>query len=79
MKTIKMSLANMEGKLSRKEMKNVLGGLTQNTCAVNCPMPDGGVRTGLSMDTALNLFNQCKDLGYAANWCCDSCGSATWL
>lgn len=77
MKTIKMSLTNIEGKLSRNEMKSVLGG--QQQCAAVCRMPDGGVFTGLSMSEAQNLYNQCSSLGYSGNWCCDSCGSASWL
>jgi len=36
MKTIKMSLANMEGKLSRKEMRESIGGsMEQITCYQN--------------------------------------------
>ena len=39
MKTVKMSLANLEGKLSRKEMKEIMagsGGYGSCTVTVNC-------------------------------------------
>lgn len=36
MKTIKMNLSNIEGKLSRKEMKDIIAGSTQQiTCYQN--------------------------------------------
>ena len=37
MKTQKMSLANIQGKLSRAEMKNIMAGSGEMTCEVqNC-------------------------------------------
>jgi hypothetical protein len=33
MKTVKMSLANMQGKLSRAEMKNIMAGGSSRGCA----------------------------------------------
>lgn len=47
MKTQKISLSKMEGKMSREEMKNVIGGVRQQgvacgtyTCG-SCPSPCG--------------------------------------
>ena len=36
MKTIKMSLANIEGKLSRKEMKNIMAGSGDGCQTYHC-------------------------------------------
>lgn len=64
-------------------MKKILGGVaeasTDHTCAVDCRMPDGGIVRGISKQWALQLYNECVGLGYSANWCCDSCDTATWL
>lgn len=38
MQTKKMSLANMEGKLSRTEMKNIMAGTGGNQCNVYCTL-----------------------------------------
>ena len=36
MKTTKMSLANIQGKLSRAEMKNIMAGSGSGTCGSGC-------------------------------------------
>ncbi len=36
MKTTKMSLANIQGKLSRTEMKNIMAGSGGDNCPTNC-------------------------------------------
>ena len=37
MQTKKMSLANMQGKLSRSEMKNIMAGSGSGSCTASCP------------------------------------------
>ncbi len=42
MKTVKMSLANIQGKLSRNEMKQIMAGSSGYNCApkgAECPAP----------------------------------------
>lgn len=36
MKNVKMSLANIQGKLSRKELKNIMAGSGDNGCGDTC-------------------------------------------
>ena len=36
MKTVKMSLANLQGKMSRKEMKNIMAGSGSDDCNTFC-------------------------------------------
>jgi len=43
MKTVKMSLANIQGKLSRAEMKNIMAG---SAFCVTCYDPSKGVMCG---------------------------------
>ena len=40
MKTTKMSLANIQGKLSRAEMKNIMAGSGGTFCSVKCGNPN---------------------------------------
>lgn len=42
MKTTKMSLANIQGKLSRTEMKNIMAGSGSGTCTTKCFTSSGG-------------------------------------
>lgn len=42
MKTTKMSLANMQGKLSRTEMKNIMAGSGSGACFVRVSCGGGG-------------------------------------
>ena len=74
-----MKLVNAEGRLSRSEMKNLKGGLT-DSCAYYYAGPDGGVVRNISKSDALAGYNQAVADGYGAqsHWCCDSCGSASW-
>lgn len=70
---------NPEKVLKNEELVNLrggYGGYGTGACAVNCEMPDGGVIRNLSKEHALDLYNSCA--GYPRNWCCDSCGSASW-
>lgn len=57
-------------KLSREEMKKVMGG---GTCQALVSVNGGGqtVIQGLSASQAANL-------GGMVHWCCDSCVHATW-
>lgn len=39
MKTVKMNLANMQGKMSRKEMKEIMAGSGSGGCGTVCSEP----------------------------------------
>lgn len=68
MKTVKMSLVNIQGKLSRTEMKKVVGGVG-TCCAHNSDW--SAYTCGLSKAQAQdNVYD-----GPFSNWCCDSCPS----
>jgi hypothetical protein len=72
----KMSLANMQGKLSREEMKNIMAGLQQSTGTCQALIADGtGGRThievGLTSAQAQSNINM-------IHWCCSSCSTASW-
>lgn len=45
MKTTKMSLANMQGKLSRTEMKNIMAGSGTAECVGACNLPQALCRS----------------------------------
>lgn len=67
------NILNMEGVsvLNKKQQSQVKG---SGTCAVMLGGYGGAVFTGLSKAHAMRVM--------AANggrWCCDSCGSASWL
>ncbi len=87
MKKLKLKLQELTNPaiLTRQQLKNVMGGDMNGSgsgtgkCAVNCPMPDGGVSYNLSYADAIDLYNQCVSLGVSdAHWCCDSCSTASW-
>jgi len=42
MKTTKMSLANIQGKLSRTEMKNIMAGSGSAACTTECTLNQAG-------------------------------------
>jgi hypothetical protein len=61
-------------KLSRDEMKKVIGGQNApGTCQALIAADSGGyfVITGISASTASGASGM-------VHWCCDSCGTATW-
>ena len=58
MQTKKMSLANIQGKLSRTEMKNIMAGSGGYSCtSPEAPCKCNGVDKGCF--TISNCFNQC--------------------
>jgi len=71
----KLNLRGISEILSEKELKSVVGGSGMGglgTCAhydsdLDCRT------TGISRDIAEALWS-----AYGGNWCCDSCGSASW-
>lgn len=71
MKTTKMSLANIQGKLSRTEMKKIMAG--SGTCQAKVATGGGSwvPIIGLSSSEAQNYPGM-------TNWCCDSCSSTSW-
>ncbi|MGG9960281.1 hypothetical protein [Ferruginibacter sp. SUN106] len=75
MKTTKMSLANMQGKLSRIEMKNIMAGSGDSSgtcCAHNAAW--SYYNCGISMSYAQQLASQyASGSGQSGYWCCSSC------
>ena len=71
MKTQKISLSKMEGKLSREEMKNVIGGYRHSyICSCN-----GGLHeTTVCSFTSYNGYHACQQA--ATNYLDNICGSA---
>jgi hypothetical protein len=71
----KLNLRGISEILSEKELKSVVGGSSSGglgTCAYFDP--DGSCQiSGVSRGIAEALANV-----YGGNWCCDSCGSASW-
>ena len=70
-----MSLANIQGKLSRAEMKNIMAGSGGSCCA-----HDAGwtyFECGLSMSQAQQTASYCAQTGCGSPghwyWCCSSC------
>lgn len=59
-------------KLNKSEMKSVTGGdYRTGSCAFK--NKNGYVMRGVSKQMALDM------MGEGGRWCCDSCGSASWL
>ena len=54
-----MSLANIQGKLSRGEMKNIMAGSGSNGCPVDC------------MSSDCTTSNECVCYGHGDNAFCD--------
>lgn len=48
MQTKKMSLATIQGKLSRTEMKQIMAGTSSGTCTLSCFTSSGGTLACLS-------------------------------
>lgn len=82
----KLSLKNAENLLTRKEMKLINGGYYTTGSGGCCarawhdyaPPLQGqysSVACGLSMSEAQSYASGSG----GGNWCCDSCGSASWL
>jgi natural product precursor len=66
-KTMKSKFEKFSGKLSREEMKTVVGG---GTCGYKSST--GTVDCGVSKEEAQFMV---EEGGY---WCCDSCGSSSY-
>ncbi|GEM_PF-614735 len=84
MKTLKMSLESIHGKLSRNEMKNINGGQNQPAAGGSCCVksifrPEYGGGTyywgcNYSQSDAINLATSIGIEGAAHGyWCCASC------
>ncbi len=71
MQTQKMSLANIKGKLSRTEMKNIMAGSGGSCCAHSA---DWGYQScGIDSATAQQRASQFAQGGHPGYWCCSSC------
>ncbi len=77
MQTKKMSLANMQGKMSREEMKQISGGYAP---AGSCGVKVGGTwyynygtRALAEGAVGHTVIIGGTAIGTATNWCCDSC------
>lgn len=68
----KMSLASMKN-LSRKEMRNITAGSggSGGTCCARA--------TGYETWCGLSKADAQAYASGGGQWCCDSCGSATWV
>ncbi|MFV0390544.1 MAG: hypothetical protein ACK5KP_01455 [Paludibacteraceae bacterium] len=67
MKTVKMSLANLQGKMSRKEMKNIMAGSGNLAlCVANTNWRSGGPYACFANSDA--AYSYAGDNGY---WCCN--------
>jgi len=77
MQTTKISLANIQGKLSRAEMKHIMAGRS-GTCAAY--MPTGGASGGPVVTYNISSADaQSYASSFAGGrWCCDSCAAASW-
>jgi len=77
MQTTKMSLAKIQGKLSRVEMKNVMAGRTPiGTCGVKVEGTwyyNFGTRAVCEAAVGHTVIYGGVAIGTATNWCCDSC------
>lgn len=62
--------------LTRGEMKSVSGGATCHVRTATGSVTITGKGSASSFAAAAKW--QAKQPGYAGNWCCQSCGSATW-
>ncbi|MFH7000933.1 hypothetical protein [Flavobacterium bizetiae] len=70
---LKMSLASMKN-LSRTEMKNIMAGSGNDEGGTCCARANGyETWCGLSIESAKAYASG------GGNWCCDSCGSASWV
>lgn len=58
-------------KLNKSEMKNVRGGVVSGTCGFKTA--EGRTFYGVNKSFAQEMAAD------GGRWCCDSCGSASWL
>jgi hypothetical protein len=63
MKTLKMSLENIQGKLNRHEMKNIMAGSGENSCGNQCgdgyPGCGGGICANCVPVDGMNSVSVC--------------------
>lgn len=78
------NILNLEGVsiLNKKQQKLVSGGIEPGTCAARFTDVFGNyhVYRNISRNDAIDFgyYGDTHDTG-PSNWCCDSCGSASWL
>ena len=76
------NILNLEGVsvLNKKQQKIVNGGKA-GTCAAQVTKADGTqmIIVDVSMEDAQIAAGLGASQGLSNNWCCDSCGSASWL
>lgn len=67
----KMSLANIEGKLSRTEMRSIMAGSSggSGSCCITW-QSNHQCWCGYSQSQAMSIAAGSPNIG----WCCDSCG-----
>ena len=77
MKTLKMNLESIQGKLSRNEMKNIAGGANQppagGSCCYTVVYYSNSRICGVSQYDAISGANYWASQGYRSFWCCESC------
>ena len=76
------NILNLDGVtvLNKKQQKVVNGG-KEGTCAAQVTNANGDmiVITDVDISTAQQAAGYGASLGLSNNWCCDSCGSASWM
>ena len=76
------NILNLEGVsvLNKKQQKIVNGGKA-GTCAAIVTNDQGvsAIIYDVSKADALQAAGWGASQGYSNNWCCDSCGSASWM
>lgn len=83
------NILNLDGVtvLNKKQQNSVNGGLSSSggTCSyiMRKYESDGSyyefIETGVSKTEAVNASGYASENWSSGNWCCDSCGSASWL
>jgi len=71
MKRIKMSLANIQGKMSRSEMRNIMAG--SGGCCYTIKYYGNIKICDVSQYDAISSANYWASQGYRSYWCCASC------
>lgn len=76
MKTLKMSLENIQGKMSRNEMRDIMAGATGGCCVKSVSKVHGTYYWGCnySKSEAIRLATSIGIEGeFHGFWCCSSC------
>lgn len=79
------NILNLEGVavLNKKQQRIVNGGLVSGTCAYTYSYTvtdyDGNSWEVTATETGVSKATALENVAGGGNWCCASCGSASWL